>query len=335
MTDEQLLNYLYHEKKNYGGVEQLYNKAKIRHPSIKKSFVKEWLDKQKGYQLNKVKKVGKIIYLPIYSETPYSFQIDLTFFPRYKKYNKDNYVLFTAININTRFAYAYYGKDKESKTILDMLKKMEKKTIINSITCDLGSEFNNRDFIKYCRDNEITIYFVKDDSHKLGIINRFHKTIKEKLQYYISDENKLNWIDVIDDIIYNYNHSINRGIGIEPYKVNDAMEADIINQKRNETNILRDKTLGEFKIGDSVRVLRKKKTFEDKLLNKYHDIIFKVVKVKNNSLDLVDDEGNEYTTKKKYCYVVNPDPVEYPKLESEIIKATKEMKINKELKKLK
>ena len=198
-----------------------------------------------------------------------------------------------------------------------------------------GSEFNNTEFKKYCNDNEITIYFVKDDSHKMGIINRFHRTIKEKLQYYISDENKLNWIDVIDDIIYNYYHSKNRGIGIEPYKVNDALEVEIINEKRNETEKLKEKIVEEFKVGDSVRVLRKKKTFEDKLMNKYHDIIFKVVKVKNNSLEIVDDEGNEYTTKKKYCFVVNPDPVEYPKVESEIIKATKEMRINKELKKLK
>jgi hypothetical protein len=335
MTDDELLNYLYHTKKMFGGVQQLYAAAKIRHPKIKKSFVQEWINKQKGYQLNKIKKVGKNIYLPIYSETPYSFQIDLTFFPRYKKYNKDNYVLFTAININTRFAYAYYSKDKESKTILDMLKKMEGKTIINSITCDKGSEFNNNEFIKYCKDNEIVIYFVKDDSHKLGIINRFHRTIKEKLQYYISDENKLNWIDVIDDIIYNYNHSKNRGIGIEPYRVNNAIETIIINSKRNQTEKLKEKIPDEFKVGDSVRVLRKKKTYEDKLMNKYHDIIFKVVKVKNNSLVIEDDEGNEYTTKKKYCFVVNPDPVEYPKVDSAIIQATKDMRINKELRKLK
>ena len=56
-----------------------------------------------------------------------------------------------------------------------MLKKMEEKTVINSITCDLGSEFNNAIFKKYCSENNITIYFIKDDSHKMGIINRFHK----------------------------------------------------------------------------------------------------------------------------------------------------------------
>ena len=108
----------------------------------------------------------------------------------------------------------------------------------------------------------------------MGIINRFHRTIKDILAHYISDENELNWVDVIDDIIYNYNnHSVNRGIGIESYKVNNAIEVDIINQKREETEKIRKQEKEVFKIGDFVRVLRKKKQFEDKLLNKYHDII--------------------------------------------------------------
>ena len=54
------------------------------------------------------KKVGEKISKPIYSETNYSFQINSNFFPRYKKQNNGYDVLFTAININTRFAYAYY-----------------------------------------------------------------------------------------------------------------------------------------------------------------------------------------------------------------------------------
>ena len=42
-TDEQLLKYLYHEKKFYGGVQQLYNQAKIHHPKITLNIVTEWL----------------------------------------------------------------------------------------------------------------------------------------------------------------------------------------------------------------------------------------------------------------------------------------------------
>ena len=42
---------------------------------------------------NNNKKVKKKVFLPIYSESHYSFQIDLTFFPRYKKENKNYYVV--------------------------------------------------------------------------------------------------------------------------------------------------------------------------------------------------------------------------------------------------
>jgi hypothetical protein len=44
-------------------------------------------------------------YKQIYDEDHFSFQIDLTFLPQYKTTNKNNYVLFTAININSRYAY--------------------------------------------------------------------------------------------------------------------------------------------------------------------------------------------------------------------------------------
>ncbi len=71
-------------------------------------------------------------------------------------------------------------------TILDMLKDMEKKTVINSISCDEGLEFNNSEFIDFCEENNIELYFIKSDGHKLGIINRFHRTIKEKLTKYFT-----------------------------------------------------------------------------------------------------------------------------------------------------
>ena len=36
------------------------------------------------------------------------------------------YVLFTAININSRYAYANYGKNKETSTALKFLEKFKK-----------------------------------------------------------------------------------------------------------------------------------------------------------------------------------------------------------------
>ena len=213
--------------------------------------------------------------------------------------------MFTAININTRYAYAYYSKDKEALTVLNMLKDMHEKTEINGITCDEGSEFNNKMFIDYCEEKNIIIYFVKDDSHKLGIINRFHRTIKDKLRYYFADNGDLKWVDVIDDIIKNYNDSVNRGIGYKLNEVTAAIENDIINKKKAQTGEVSKKIFPEFLVGDRVRIKRKEHQFEDKMLNKYHDIIFTVTKVRNNGLTVTAPDGKEYYPKKEYCRKIN------------------------------
>ena len=130
MNDDELLSKLYYKDLILGGVQNLYKAAKQAHPKITIKIVKEWLDKQQSAQLNN-KPIIQKDFKPIYSEQPYAFQIDLTFFPRYKKQNDGNYILFTAININTRFGYAYYSKDKEAETIIKFIKDLEKKSVIN------------------------------------------------------------------------------------------------------------------------------------------------------------------------------------------------------------
>ena len=73
MTDDELLKYLYYEKKNYGGTKQLYDKAKIQHPKITIKIVSEWLKNQSSYQLNQEDNKTKTEYLPIYSEIPFNY----------------------------------------------------------------------------------------------------------------------------------------------------------------------------------------------------------------------------------------------------------------------
>ena len=98
----------------------------------------------------------------------------------------------------------------------------------------------------------ILIYFL------LKIMNRFHRTLKDKLSNYFLINDTVKWVDVIDKIIYNYNHTVNRGIGIEPAKVSDYLEHEIILWKRDMTNILYSKVNNKFNVGDKVRILNKK-----------------------------------------------------------------------------
>ena len=328
MNDEELLNKLYY-KNLITSVNELYKQAKAAHPKITLKLVKNWFNNQSSTQLNN-KPLKKNIYKPIYSESDYAFQIDLTFFPRYKKQNDNYYVLFTAININTRFGYAYYLKDKEIESIMKVLKQMEEKTIINVIQCDLGSEFNNKDFKTFCEDNNITLDMFKSDGHKLGIINRFHRTIKEKLTTYFDSHDTVRWVDIMDKIIYNYNHSVNRGIGYKPVEVNDWIENEIRQKKKEQGyNIRADET--EYKIGQYVRTLNEISKFGDKMTSKYSNEIYEITKVKNNSVIIKDEKGDLYKIKKDEIKVV-PKPINNVVLKAKK-SANKEAKIDRILKK--
>ena len=55
--------------------------------------------------------------------------------------------------------------------------------------------------MQWFQDNNIKLFFVIGDSHKLVIINRFHRTLKEKLLKYFIASGSTRWIDIINKII--------------------------------------------------------------------------------------------------------------------------------------
>lgn len=331
MKAEDLLYKLYYKDNNFDGINALYLKAKEINKEIKKDDVKKWLKKQSVAQQT-YNKPFKKSYLPIYSEITNSFQIDLTFLPKYKKENDENYILFTAININTRFVYAYYSKNRKNENLLDFLKLLENETIINYISGDL--EFKRDILTDFLDDNEIEYDFYKADSHKLGIINRFHRTLKEKLEKYFIANNTLRWIDVIDKIIKNYNNTYHTGIKATPFNVNSLVELDILEEKRNKTKEIKDKE-EKYYIGDLVRIKNKKDNIFEKNKQNFSALLYVITKVFKNSVKVKiynKNDEKEETIKKSNLLKVNE--VENNKDIENLVKRTiKEYNINRKIKK--
>ena len=59
---------------------------------------------------------------------------------------------------------------------------------------------NKKKHKSWFEENNITLFFVIGDSHKLGTINRFHHTLKEKILNFFISSGTTRWIDVIDKI---------------------------------------------------------------------------------------------------------------------------------------
>ena len=335
---ESLLNELYYKQHNYDGVSELYRKAKNIDKTIKKNFVSEWLKKQSTHQQTTIKHVGKELYLPIYSESYYDFQMDLTFFPKYKSQNRNYYVLFTAINVNSRYAYAYYSKNKEESAIVEMLEKFKHNAIeIDNITCDYGTEFTNKNVKKWFEEHDINIFYVNDENHnKLGIINRFHRTLKDKLNKYFIANDTTNWVDIIDDVIKNYNNTRNRGIyNFTPKQASkELIQSLIIDEKKNETGTIKKETKTEndnYQINDTVLLLNKGNLF-DKMKIKYSDTVYKIIKINNNSVDL--ETNDKIIRNVKKSNIKKVDEIQNFKPNVEKRNAEKEHKVERITKKI-
>ena len=228
--DDLLEKLYYNPTTGYIGTVALYKKAIDIQPDIKQNDVKIWMEKQQVRQLNKSSSI-KPKYMPIFSNQGESYQIDLTFLPKFKKQNHGYDIMMTCININTRKGYAYYAKNKEQGTIVDLLQKFYNDTgkRIHTITSDNGSEFINRKAQKFFDDNDIThITGDAGDKFKLGKIERFNRTIKQRIENHFLATGNVIWYDVLDSILQNYNNTFHSAIKMKPNDVGINEEKQIV-----------------------------------------------------------------------------------------------------------
>ena len=127
------------------------------------------------------------------------------------------------------------------------------------------------------------------DSHKLAIINRFHRTLKEKMLKFFIATNSVRWIDDLQKMISNYNNTYNSGIKYSPLEASKPLiTAKIIQEKREKTDEI-NANEKIYNIGDKCRIFKDKELF-DKLQTSYSEKIYNIIKVNKNTVDVENDE---------------------------------------------
>ena len=137
---------------------------------------------------------------------------------------------------------------------------------------------------------------------KLEIINSFHRTLGLLLDKFMIYLNTNRWIDIIGDVVNNYNHRIHRILGQAP---NDITRRDIskLNKKlriKNKPSLLK---LHQYRVGDRVRYLFVKNLFS-KGGKKFSKNIWTITAIKNYNLRI---ELNGLVVYKKYWELLMVD----------------------------
>ena len=134
-------------------------------------------------------------------------------------------------------------------------------------------------FKELCDDNEMIQHFSQPGDYKSkGIVERFNRTLRLMMQKYMAAHHTVTYIDILSDLIDNYNHTVHRTLKKSPI---DAIK------NNDEYTAVREKQTGKAKrepynrdsinVDDKVRLLIKKGIFEKGTTHRWTKHIHTVV----------------------------------------------------------
>jgi Integrase core domain len=189
-------------------------------------------------------------FFPLTGRGSGSYQMDFMFMynPRNRK---ENLPILNIINNNSRKLYAYVLKDRSEKQVLEGLNKWlnEVQEPPQFLQSDNEKAFTSKKVGDLLGSHDIIQGFVEPEDHRgQGIVERVHQTLRRLFTLYEEAYNKP-WLDGFQDLVYNYNHRVNRSIGMEPAEATEAAGS----LARLKQYLAAEKDFKRFRIGDKVR----------------------------------------------------------------------------------
>lgn len=241
----------YDPKLGFVSPQVLFTKLKPDHPSLTLKLVRDFINKQLTGQITQKMKVPKH-YSSVTAPSRRSFyQMDLMIYDRFE-YHNYKYIL-VVVDMHSRFAMARALTNRFLSNIMKNIKEIfVEMGNPNNIQCD--NEFNKKVFIDFCQENQIIPRFsLPNEINKNSIVERLNGTIANILQRWRVATGRHDWYDVLDEVMYNYNHNKHSTIKAKPI---DVWEGKDTNHQVPKV------TTYPFKVGDQVRLARLKGIFD-------------------------------------------------------------------------
>ena len=258
------------------------------------------------------------------------YQLDLLDVHQYAKWNKGYNWILNIVDVHSRYAMSVPIKTKEIDSVLPAFKYVcDELGKPSNLTTDLEASIMSKEFQDYLNEKDITHYPI--DPHKKrnnSIVERFNRTLREKIRSVLYANNSNTWLEYISDILENYNNSIHtttKNKPIDIWLMNEANE-QVINTKKQ--NI--------FSVGDKVRYLiNTLNIFEKKsMADRYTKTTFTVIGKEKNRYIIEGENGNLVKKLPDELQLINKVEThkqEPDKADKQYKKEQKERKINRKL----
>lgn len=258
------LYYNPNEPSSYGGVTPL---AKALSKTKKRQAVEDWLRTQETYTLHKPvrKRFPRNKYLV--NRPNELWQADLNDMRGLSQYNDGINYLLTVIDVFSKYLYVKPLRKKAGAEVVVAFKEIFKSASSppRCLQTDKGTEFTGAAVKSLFKDNNVRYVTTQNPDIKAAVVERVNRTLKTRMWRYLTHHNTHRYIDVLDKLVYSYNHSSHRSLGnrVCPADVKNATAAsDIIYKVWHHMYKKTPKRVKpKFKPGDTVRIAKEKGTF--------------------------------------------------------------------------
>ena len=207
----------------------------------------------------------------------------------YSAYNDGVRYLIAVIDIFLKFGWLVPLKDKSGKSVAAAFRKILTERKPKLLWVDKGLEFYNKDV------KQLVDIYSTENEEKSAVVERWNRTMKERMFKYFSANSTKRYIDVLDALVQQYNSRRHSTIKMTPVEASLKINENKVWRNlypSNENKPIRPK----FFVGDRVRIIKKKTVFNKGYMPRWTEEVFTIASIQYTDLPtykIKDDNGEE------------------------------------------
>lgn len=276
------LKKIYHDTKNAASYGSLSSVHRILKDRYSKKEIQRCLSGEESYTLHfPVKRKFKRDFI-FTTNIDDIWGLDLIDFKSLKNQNDGFAYILVAVDILSKFCFVRCLPNKKAASVRDALLDIFKETGRKPIKCfvDKGTEFYCKDSIDIFKHEGVTFYSTENADIKCSPAERMIYTLKLRLNRYFTHTGQYRYVDVIQDIVRNYNNSYHSSICTTPASVTEHNFLDVW-RKLYSTKLNKKYKCKDYAVGDKVRISRERQVFKKGTGRQWSRELFMITKILN------------------------------------------------------
>lgn len=272
----------YFSTKHNSGFGGKFKLVKSLEGKIKPDQVRDWLAGTETYTLHKPTKRKFRRRSYVVAGINHLIQMDLAVFSQFAKYNDNYKYILMIIDVFSKKGYGIPLKSKSGKEVSKVIDEFLTNDISNVlyVQTDKGTEFLCTQTQKVFKDHNIQHYTYTNQEIKATFVERFTRTLKQKMYRYFTHTNSYRYIDVLSDLIHSYNSAIHSSHNLSPNRINESNQETVWQKLYNPDRPINELNIKPtFRVGDKVRISKYSTTFAKGYLPAWTEEIFTVAKI--------------------------------------------------------